>query len=149
MLGISGALIAVGVFVLADQAFVGGLLGPMLGSSSTSTGVGLAPFGDASYVAYIVGFGILMSGVGILRSTLRSSLSSYASGGSPMGMGGFSPESMQKMMEASAAQMNAMTARAAPPVPAAAAPVVKIRCQKCGSLEEQDAAFCHKCGAAI
>ncbi len=146
MLGIGGGLIAVGLFVLADQALVGGFLQPFLGTSSTSGAANLSPYGDLSFVAYAIGFGILMSGVGILRSTMRSSLSSYASGGSAAGMGGFNPEAMQKMMETSMANMNAMSARSAAP---AAAPVVKIKCQKCGSLEEQDAAFCHKCGAAI
>ncbi len=146
MLGIGVGVMAVGVFVLADQAFVAGLIGPVLGSSSLQSAGGFTPYGNLSYVAYILGFGILMSGVGILRSTMRSSLTSYASRGSAMG-GGYSPEAMQKMMETSMAQMNAAAARASPA--AQPAPVVKVKCKACGSLEEPDAAFCHKCGAAM
>ncbi len=149
VLGIGGGMIAVGLLTLADQALVASLIQPFLGSpGGTSTASAFMPFGDMSYVAYAIGFGILMAGVGLVRSTFRQSLSSYASGGSSMGMGGFSQESMQKMMEASVAQMNAARARAAAPA-AAAAPVVKVKCPKCGSLEEEDAAFCHKCGSAM
>lgn len=150
VLGIGGGMIAVGLLTLADQALVANLIQPFMGSSTSATASGFMPFGDMSYVAYAIGFGILMSGIGIVRSTMRSSLSSYASGGSSMGMGGFSPESMQKMMEASMAQMNAATMRtAAVPAAAAATTLVKVKCTKCGSLEEEDAVFCHKCGAAM
>lgn len=149
VLGVGGGMIAVGLLVLADQALVASLIQPFMGSSTSATASGFLPFGDMSYVAYAIGFGILMSGIGIVRSTMRSSLTSFAAGGSAMGMGGFSPEAMQKMMEASTARMNAASARAAAQPAPAAATVVKIKCSKCGSLEEPDAAFCHKCGAAM
>ncbi len=142
MLGIAGAFVAAGLFVMADQALVAALLGPILGSATSPAGAGLAPYGNASYAAYLIGFGILMTGVGLLRSTMHQSLSGYASGGSAMGAG-FSPEAMQQMLATSMARMNAAAAPSPP------TPVVKLKCGKCGSLEEPDAAFCHKCGAAM
>ena len=146
MLGIAAGFGIAGLFVLADQSVVAGLIQPLMGSAAGSGGVaaGLTPYGSVSYVAYAIGFGLLMTGVGIGRSTMRSSLSSYASGGSAAMPAGFSPEAIQNLMATSMARMNAPAQPAAP-----AAPVVKIKCAKCGSLEEQDAAFCHKCGAAM
>lgn len=144
MFGIAGGFVAAGLLVLADQALVASLLQPFLGSSAGSgsiAGAGLTPYGSLSYVAYAVGFGLLMTGVGIARSTMHASLSSYASGGSAMGAAGFSPEAMQNLMATSMARVNASAA--------SPAPVVKVKCAKCGSLEEEDAAYCHKCGAPM
>ncbi len=144
MFGIAGGFVVAGLFVLADQAFVAGLLQPFLGptpGSGSVAGAGLTPYGSLSYIAYAIGFGLLMTGVGIARSAMHASLSSYASGGSGMGSAGFSPEAMQNLMATSMARMNANTG--------SAAPVVKVKCAKCGSLEEEDAAYCHKCGAAM
>lgn len=145
-LGLGLGTLAVGLFVLADQAWVGAQLQPFLGSAlgagSTAT-AGLTPYGSLSYVVYAIGIGIVMSGVGLLRSIYRSSVSSYVSGGS--GAMGMNPEALQNMMKTSMAQISALSTTAV----AAPKETVKVKCRNCGSLEPEDAAFCHKCGQAI
>lgn len=144
-IGLGVGTLAVGLFVLAEQAWVGAELQPFvgnaLGAGSTAT-AGLTPYGSLSYIVYALGFGLIMSGVGLMRSIYRSSVSSYVSGG-PAAMG-MNPTAIQDMMKTSMAQMSAMTATAATPKE-----TVKVKCRNCGSLEPEDAAFCHKCGQAI
>lgn len=47
-------------------------------------------------------------------------------------------------MQTSVARVSAFTASAAAPKE-----TVKVKCRNCGSLEAEDAAFCHTCGQAI
>lgn len=143
--GLGVGTLAVGLFVLADQTWVASLIAPFLGSTPAAgdaASAGLTPYGSLSYVVYAIGFGLVLSGVGLIRSIWSSSVTSYVSGG-PSAMG-FNPEALQNMMNAGMAQASAITSRSA----AAAAPkdVVKLKCRNCGSLEPEDAAFCRKCG---
>lgn len=145
-IGLGLGTLAVGLFVLVDQAWVGAqlqpLLGASLGSSNTAT-AGLTPYGSVSYVVYAVGLGLVLSGVGLMRSIYRSSVSSYVSGGGAGAMG-FNPEALQDMMKTSMAHAAAISGSAP-----AAREIVKVKCRNCGSLEADDAAFCHKCGKPI
>ena len=146
-LGLGIGTLAVGAFVLVDQAWVGAQLQPFIGSAlgaGNTTMAGLTPYGSLSYVVYAIGFGLVMSGIGLTRSIYRSSVSSYISGGGPGAMGGamgINPDSINEMMKTSMAHMSAMTATTAQPKE-----TVKVKCRNCGSLEAEDAAFCHKCG---
>lgn len=141
-IGLGVGTIVVGLFILADQAWVAGELQPYVGSAlgagDTAT-VGLTPYGSLSYLVYAIGIGLVASGVGLVRSIFRSSVSGYVSGGSA-GMG-LDSESLQNMMKASMAQAAAVSANAS-----ASGDVVKVKCRNCGSLEAEDAAYCRKCG---
>ena len=142
-LGIGLGTLIAGVFVLADQTWVASQLQPVIGSSLGANGtaaVGMVPYGGLSYMVYAVGFGLIVSGIGLMRSIFRSSVSSYVSGGGPGAMG-IDPEALNNMMKTSMAQMSAMGTATVPPKE-----TVKVKCLACGSLEAEDAAFCHKCG---
>ncbi len=144
VLGVGIGFVVAGVLVLIDQAFVASQLQPLVGPAVGAAGAatdGFTPYGSLSYVVYAIGLGLIGTGVGIARMTFHSSLASYASGGSGMGAMGFSPESMQGLMASSQAAMQRMAA----PGP----PAIKVKCKNCGSLEEEDAKFCHKCGQAM
>lgn len=146
-IGLGLGTLAVGLFVLVDQAWVGAQLQPVLGSALGSGGpatAGLTPYGSLSYVVYAIGLGLVLSGVGLMRSIFRSSVSSYVSGGGPGGAMGLNPDALQNMMKASMAQAAVISSGATP-----SKEVVKVKCRNCGSLEAEDAAYCHKCGQAI
>jgi ribosomal protein L40E len=139
----------VGLFVLVEQAWVASELQPFLGAalSSGSTPVaGFTPYGSLSYVVYAIGIGLVLSGIGLARSIFRSSVSSYVSGGGAgmTGMMGMNPEALQGMMQTSMAHATAASAAAGSMKPA-----VKVKCRNCGSLEEEDATYCRKCGQAM
>lgn len=141
ILGLGIGLVIAGLFVLLDQAFVAAELEPIVGSAvgaADPTGGGFTPYGSLSYVVYAVGVGLIGTGVGMVRMTFRSSLAGYAAGATGAGVAGMSPEAMQNLIASSQAAAN----RTATP----SQPVVKVKCPDCGSLEEEDAKFCHKCG---
>ena len=143
IIGLGIGFILAGLFVLIDQAFVAAEIGPLVGSAAGTadpTG-GLTPFGTASYVVYAIAIGLIGTGAGLVRMTFHGAVTGYAMGGSGAGAMGMSPEAMQAMLASSTAAMNRMA------VPAA--PTVKVKCTNCGSLEEEDAKFCHKCGQAM
>lgn len=142
-LGIGLGTVAVGLFVLADQAWVGAQLQPYLGSAlgvGDTAAAGLTPFGSLSYIVYAIGIGLVLSGIGLARSIFRSSVSSYVSGGGAGAMG-MNPQAMETMMKSSMAQMSAFNAAASAPKE-----TIKVKCRNCGSLEAEDAAYCNKCG---
>ncbi len=145
-IGIGVGTVLVGLFVLADQAWVASQLQPYIGSAlgagSTAT-AGLTPFGSLSYMVYAIGIGLVISGVGAVRSIFRSSVSSYVSGGGAGAMG-MNPEALQSMMSARMTQAAAFTGGTP-----ATKDVVKVKCRNCGSLEAEDATYCRKCGQAI
>lgn len=131
---------------MADQTWVASELQPIVGSSLGVGGIaaaGLTPYGSLSYIVYALGLGLILSGVGLMRSIFRTSVSSYVSGGSA-GVMGMDPETLQTMMKTSMARMSAMSTTAVAPKE-----TVKVKCRNCGSLEAEDAAYCHKCGQAI
>ncbi len=141
ILGLGGGFILAGLFVLLDQAFVAAELQPIVGSAlgaADPTGGGLTPYGSLSYVVYAVGLGLIGTGAGLVRMTFHTSVAGYAAGGTGAGGMGMSPEAMQNLMASSQAAMNRMAA--------STPPVVKVKCPSCGSLEDEDAKFCHKCG---
>lgn len=144
-IGLGVGTLAVGLFILGDQAWVAGELQPLFGSSlgaGNNAAAGLTPYGSLSYVVYAVGIGLVFSGIGLMRSIFRSSVSGYVSGG-PAAVG-FDPEAIQNMMKTSMAQATAVSA-AAP----ASKDVVKVKCRSCGSLEREDATYCSKCGKPL
>ncbi len=144
-IGLGLGTLVVGLFVLADQAWVGAQLQPFLGSAvgaSGPTSAGLTPYESLSYVVYAIGLGLIFSGIGLIRSIFRSSVSSYVSRGGAGAMG-VDPEALQTMMKSSMARMSAMSANAA------MKETVKVKCRNCGSLEAEDAVYCRKCGQAI
>lgn len=141
-LGLGVGTLVVGLFILADQAWVASQLQPYVGSAlgaGDAATVGLTPYGSLSYVVYAIGIGLVASGVGLVRSIFRSSVSGYVSGGSA-GMG-VDPEALQSMMKASMTQATAVSASAS-----ASRDLVKVKCRNCGSLEAEDAKYCRKCG---
>ena len=145
-LGLGVGTLAGGAFVLVDPAWVGAQLQPFMGSAlgaGNTTMAGLTPYGSLSYIVYAIGFGLVMSGIGLMRSIYRSSVSSFVSGGGPGAMG-INPDAINEMMNKSMAQMSSFSATAAAPKE-----TVKVKCRNCGSLEAEDSAFCHKCGQAI
>lgn len=144
ILGVGIGFILAGLFVLVDQAFVASQLQPLVGSAVNAAGSatgGFTPYGSLSYVVYAIGIGLIGTGGGLVRMTFHSSVASYAAGGSGMAAMGMSPEAMQNLMASSQAAMNRMAG--------SSQPTVKVKCPKCGSLEEEDAKFCHKCGQAM
>ncbi len=144
-IGIGVGTLLVGLFVLVDQAWVASELQPFLGSAlgaGNTAAAGLTPYGSLSYVVYAIGLGLVISGAGLVRSVFRSSVSSYVSGGS--GMPGMNPEALQGMMQTSMAR-----ATAASPAFGSPKPAVKVKCRNCGSLEDEDATYCRKCGKAL
>lgn len=141
ILGLGILFIVAGLFVLVDQAFVASQLQPLVGSATdaaTAATGGFTPYGSLSYVVYAIGIGLIGTGGGLVRMAFHTSLASYASGGSGMGAMGMSPQAMQGLMASSQAAMERMAAPSRP--------TVKVKCPSCGSLEEEDAKFCHKCG---
>lgn len=144
-IGIGVGTLLVGLFVLVEQAWVASELQPFLGSAlgaGDTAAAGLTPYGSLSYVVYAIGLGLVLSGAGLVRSIFRSSVSSYVSGGS--GMTGMNPEALQSMMQTSMARATATSAAFVSPKPA-----VKVKCRNCGSLEDEDATYCRKCGNAL
>jgi ribosomal protein L40E len=144
-LGLGLGTVAVGLFILADQAWVGSLLQPYIGSAlgaGDTAAAGLTPYGSLSYIVYAIGFGLVVSGIGLARSVFRSSVSSYVSGGGPAAMG-MNPGAMENMMKTSLAQVSAVTAATTPKE------TVKVKCRNCGSLEPEDAVYCNKCGKPL
>ena len=142
--GIGVITILVGIYVLTNQLFVASSLQPYLGSALGSSGPamdGFTPYGSLSYLVYAVGLGLIASGGALLRSMWRSSLASYASGGSSFGAMGMNPEAVQTALNASLARMSAPMATPAPQV--------KVKCRNCGSLEAEDAVYCRKCGKPV
>jgi ribosomal protein L40E len=142
-IAISVVSILVGLYILTNQTFVASAIQPYIGSALGAPGPaadGLVPYGSLSYVVYAVGFGLIASGGAMLRMMFRSSMVNLASGGPAMGGLGMSPEAMQNALTASMARIGTA---------AAPTPQVKVKCRNCGSLEEEDAAYCRKCGKPI
>ncbi len=141
--GTSIVSILVGLYILTNQTFVASTIQPYLGSAlgaSGPAGEGFAQYGSLSYLVYAVGFGLIASGGAMLRMMFRSSMTSFASGGAAVGGMGMSPEAMQTALTASMARIA---------TPTAPTPQVKVKCRNCGSLEEEDATYCRKCGKPI
>lgn len=143
--GLGVGMLLVGLFILAEQAWVAGEIQPYVGSAvgaGDPAAVGLTPYGSLSYLVYAIGIGLIASGVGLVRSIFRTSVAGYVSGGQA-GMA-MDTEALQNMMKASLAQSAAVTSGAV-----ATRDVVKVKCRNCGSLEAEDATYCRKCGQPI
>ena len=142
IIGLGIGFILAGLFVIVDQAFVAAELQPLIGSAAGTADPsgGLTPFGTTSYLVYVIAIGLIGTGAGLVRMTFHGAVTGYAMGGTGVGAMGMSPEAMQSLLASSTAAMNRM-----PP----GTTTVKVKCKNCGSLEEEDAKFCHKCGQAM
>ncbi|MCI4360498.1 MAG: zinc ribbon domain-containing protein [Thermoplasmata archaeon] len=140
------ALVLLGIYLVGSQGNIAGInipsaLGlPNCSSSSNSTQC----LGVGGYGSIGVGTIVVMSGIGILATSLRSGMAAAAMGGTAT-MGGMPPELLASLQTAQA-RMVAMSPASAP---AAAAgthdPAFKF-CQKCGTRTETESKFCRSCG---